>query len=73
MSVNLIRGKGSNVTSLKLEEVTITGDKNIAEALNSFFVNVGRSLSEKLPESQNHYADYLQYSAHNAFTFEKCL
>ena len=59
--VNLIRGKGSkttNITSLEVEEETVTGDKNIAEALNSFFVNVGPSLSKELPESQNNYADY---------------
>ena len=73
-SVNLIRGKGSktnNITSLKVEEEIITGDKNIAEALNSFFVNVDPSLSNKLPESQNNYADYLQYSTQNAFTFDE--
>ena len=32
---------------------------------------MGPSLSEKLPESQNNYADYLQYSTHNAFTFDQ--
>ena len=71
--VNLIRGKGSkttNITSLEVEEETVTGDKNIAEALNSFFVNVGPSLSKELPESQNTYAGYLQYSTHIAFTFD---
>ena len=51
-SVNLIRGKGSkttNVSTLKIDEETITGDKNIAEAFNnSFFVSVGPSLSESL-------------------------
>ena len=70
--VNL-RRKGSrttNITSLEVKEETITGDKNISEALNSFFVNVGPSLLGKLPESQNNYADYLQYFTHNAFTFE---
>ena len=43
-SVNRIRGKGSkttNVSTLKIDEETITGDKNIAEAFNSFFVSVG--------------------------------
>ena len=72
--VNLIRGKGSkttNITSLEVEEETVTGDKNIAEALNSFFVNVGPSLSKELPESQNNYADYLQYSTQNSFTFDE--
>ena len=39
--------------------------------MKSFFVNVGPSLSEKLPESQNNYADYLQYSPHNAFIFDQ--
>ena len=61
--VNLIRGKGSkttNITSLEVEEETITGDKNIAEALNSFFANVGSSLSKEL-----------QYSTQNAFTFDE--
>ena len=72
--VNLIRGKGSkttNITSLEVEKETVTGDKNIAEALNSFFVNVGPSLSKELPESQNTYADYLQYSTQIAFTFDE--
>ena len=72
--VNLIRGKGSkttNITSLEVEKETVTGDKNIAEALNSFFVNVGPSLSKELPESQNTYADYLQYSTQIALTFDE--
>ena len=72
--VNLIRGKGSkttSITSLEVEKETVTGDKNIAEALNSFFVNVGPSLSKELPESQNTYADYLQYSTQIAFTFDE--
>jgi hypothetical protein len=56
----LIRGKGSkttNVSTLKIDEETITGDKNIAEAFNSFFVSVGPSLSKSLPESQKSYSD----------------
>ena len=72
--VNLIRGKGSkttNITSLEMEEETVTGDENIAEALNSFFVNVGPSLSKELPESQSNYADYLLYSTQNSFTFDE--
>ena len=32
---------------------------------------MGPSLSKKLPESQNDYADYLQYYTHNAFTFDE--
>ena len=43
-----------------MEEETVTGDKNIAEALNSFFVDVGPSL-----------CDYLQYSTQNSFTFDE--
>ena len=38
-SVNLIRGKGAkatNLSSLKIEDETIIGDENIAEAFNSF-------------------------------------
>ena len=72
--VNLIRGKGSkttNITSLEVEKETVTGDENIAEALNSFFVNVGPSLSKELPESQSNYADYLLYSTQNSFTFDE--
>lgn len=52
-SVNLIRDKGSktaNVTSLEIEDDNTTWGKNIAEAVRSFFVTVGPSLSEKLPE-----------------------
>ena len=73
-SVNLIRGKGSkttNVSTLKIDEETITGDKNIAEAFNSFFVSVGPSLSESLPESQKSYSDYVQHPIHNTFSFSE--
>ena len=73
-SVNLIRGKGSkttNVSTLKINEETITGDKNIADAFNSFFVSVGPSLSENLPESEKSYSDYVQHSIYETFSFSE--
>ena len=71
-SVNIIRGKGSkttNISSLNQGDDTVVGDKNIAETLNSYFVNVGPSLSGDLPESEKSYVDYVQYSANTTFTF----
>ena len=73
-SVNLIRGKGSkktNVSSLRIEDETITGDENIAEAFNSFFIDVGPSLAKDLPECEKSHVDYMHYSGQNTFTFSE--
>ena len=71
-SVNLIRGKGAkatNLSSLKIEDETIIGDENIAEAFNSFFVNVGSTLAKDIPESEKSYVEYMKYFGQNTFTF----
>ena len=45
---------------LRLENGTFTeNSKEIANALNTYFVNVGPKLAEKLPQSQKSFESYL--------------
>ena len=56
-SVNSIRGKAkssktTNISSLKVGDEIVVGDKEISDTFNSYFVNVGPILSKDLPESK---------------------
>ena len=52
-SVNLIRGRGAkatNLSSLKIQDETIIGDENIAEAFNSFLLMWVQPLQKIYPK-----------------------
>ena len=46
-------------TELRSNGNTITGNKNIANCFNHFFVNIGPSLANKIPRSNNVLTRYL--------------
>ena len=41
---------------------SITGDENIANGFNNYFVNVGPSLANKIPATDTHFSQYLSDS-----------
>ena len=41
---------------------TITGDENIANGFNNYFVNVGPSLADNIPATDIHFSQYLSDS-----------
>ena len=43
----------TNIKALKEGDETITEDKSIADTMNSFFCNVGKSLAEKIAPKPN--------------------
>ena len=47
------RSKTTNIKALKEGDETITDNKSIADTMNSFFCNVGKSLAEKIAPKPN--------------------
>ena len=41
----------------------ITGDENITNVFNNYFVNVGPSLADNIPATDTHFSQYLSGSA----------
>ena len=74
-SVNSIRGKAkgsktTNISSLKVGDEIVVGDKEIADTFNSYFVNVGPILSKDLLESKKGFCYYVN-STTNTFAFNE--
>ena len=61
--INSLINKKTNGTTYPTEfrsnGTTITGSKNIANCFNKFFVNIGPSLANKIPRSNNVFTRYL--------------
>ena len=47
------RSKTTNITSLRVDDETITKPDLIAESMNEYFCNVGEQLSKKIPKKMN--------------------
>jgi len=49
------------VKVLKVNDCTVTNQKNIADQFNEFFVNVGPNLAKKIPLVSGNFLDYVQH------------
>ena len=47
------RSKTTNIKALQEGDETITDNKSIADTMNSFFCNIGKSLAEKIAPKPN--------------------
>ena len=47
------KSKTTHITSLEVEGKTVSGDTAIAESMNNFFCEIGKTLSDKIPQSSN--------------------
>ena len=47
------KSKTTHITSLDVEGKTVSGDTAIAESMNNFFCEIGKTLSDKIPQSSN--------------------
>ena len=43
----------THIASLEVEGKTVSGDTAIAESMNNFFCEIGKTLSDKIPQSSN--------------------
>ena len=55
-TINLVLNKKSKTTqiaSLDVDGKQVCDNKAIAESMNDFFCNIGKNLSDKLPQTEN--------------------
>ena len=48
----------------------VTNPKNIANAFNNFFTNIGPSLSKTIPQSKENFKNFLNNSSLNLFVLK---
>ena len=48
----------------------VTNPKNIANAFNNFFTNIGPSLSKTIPQSKKNFKNFLNNSSLNLFVLK---
>ena len=66
------RSKTTEILSIKNGEDKITNPQEIAETMNQFFCNVGKNLSEKIPNKENPLleGDYGERKTDSSFSFK---
>lgn len=66
---NLVNNKSQNNTPHSIEFVdnnsTLTNNTDIVEKFNEYFVNIGKNLSEKIPNSRNSFSHYMTNTVSN--------
>ena len=65
--VNINKKKNTTINSLKYKGKKLTENMDIANSLNEFFVNIGNSVEEKIPNSSKNYKEYIGNSVVNSF------
>ena len=57
----------SYLPKLLIEYEEVTGDQNIADAMNNHFCNVGRNIHNKIPNVPGHFSNYLKNKIKDTF------
>ena len=55
------KAKNHNINKLKVNDKILTNSKDIAEAFNNYFCNVGTNLANKIPNTTLNYKHYLKH------------
>ena len=66
-------GTSPAITKLLYNGTCYTDRKNIADHLNTYFVNIGKSLSQNLPTSARNPTNYIKQTYLNSFVFRGIL
>ena len=53
-----------------VKDKNVTNPKNIANAFNNFFTNIGPSLSKTIPQSKKNFKNFLNNSSLNLFVLK---
>jgi hypothetical protein len=61
------RKSKSYLSKIEIDGKSLTNDCDIADAMNSYFSNVGNIISKKLGKAQGHFKDYLKNKLSNSF------
>ena len=65
--VNISKKKKTAINSLSYKDKCITDKVEIANSLNEFFVNIGNTVEEKIPQTNKNYKEYLGNRVVNSF------
>ena len=65
--VNISKKKKTAINSLSYKGKCITDKVEIANSLNEFFVNIGNTVEEKIPQTNKNYKEYLGNRVVNSF------
>ena len=57
----------SHIPRLLIENTEVTGDQNIADAMNDYFCNVGEKINRKIPNVHGHFSNYLKNKIKDTF------
>ena len=55
---------------INVKDKNVTNPKNIANAFNNFFTNIGPSLSKTIPQSKKNFKNFLNNSSLNLFVLK---
>ena len=62
----------SNINKLIVDKKEITDPISMASSINDFFVNIGKSVDQKIPNSQNPFSHYLGEQNNMCITLNPC-
>jgi len=70
--LNVSKKNNSKISKLSHNDSTVTIPKDMANTMNSFFVNIGKSVEEKIPEVPKSISDYLGEPNRYSITLNPC-
>ena len=70
--INVSKKSSTNINEIVHNKQTFTDNKDIAKALNNYFVNVGPSIEQKIPKGKFPFQSYLGDQNPTALTLNPC-
>jgi len=70
--INVSKKSNSNINKLIVKNKELTDPVVMASAINDFFVNIGKSVDQKIPASIKSFSDYLGESNNFCITLNPC-
>ena len=70
--INVSKKSSTNINEIIHDKQSFTDNKDIAKALNNYFVNIGPSIEEKIPKGKHPFQSYLGEQNPVALTLNPC-
>ena len=70
--INISKGKSTNFRKLVSNGKVIKGNREMANAMNTFFTNIGTSVEAKVPTTDKRFSSYLKHRNDNSIVLREC-
>ena len=70
--VNVNKKKSISIKLINENNKPITDNKEMANAFNNFYANLGNSIEQKIPKTQKHFTSYLNTQTNSIFQAIPC-